>query len=467
MKGMHKYILFIVVLVAACFILGQRMPRQFVWEPTFAGSDRQPFGCYVFDSVMAQSMHHGYTVQHKTFSQISSDTALRHNNLLVLCDYLNLSRIDLQSLDRLMRNGSHVMIAVGQPAYAFTDSTLAYNYGLAYDGRAYFSAENVKRFVRGQYSTEDYDTLLWSGNGTIYPPMRVVTFRSVSFGNVIVDQRMCREVKFDTLMWKYSQTSYPNEQCEYFRYYTKRRKEMRRKGIEMQYIDSAEWFGPRLEVGVIVKKPLAVTRLVGKGRLTIVAMPFALTNYGVLNRQLSPIVMRLMTQIADCPVVRTTAYMNSSAEHDAELSPMRYVLSHKQLRHAWYLAALILVLFCAFKARRQQRVIPVISKPRNHSLEFAKLIGTLYYQHGDNTDIVRKKFAFLAEHIRAALQIDILGHQLPPEAARKIAMRTGLDEVETADYLRRLRLDYWTEGNIDDREMKWAIDCMERIMKLI
>ena len=196
-------------------------------------------------------------------------------------------------------------------------------------------------------------------------------------------------------------------------------------------------------------------------------MPFAFTNYGVLDRQLSPVVMRLMTQIADRPVVRTTAYMKSSAEYDAELSPMRYILSHKPLRNAWYLAALTLVLFCGFKARRRQRVIPVISKPKNHSLEFAKLIGTLYYQHGDNADLVRKKFVFLAERIRTAIQIDILGHQFPPEAAKMIALRTGLDEGETTNDLRRLRLDYWTEGDIDDQEMKWAIDCMERIMKLI
>jgi len=33
--------------------------------------------------------------------------------------------------------------------------------------------------------------------------------------------------------------------------------------------------------------------------------------------------------------------------------------------------------------------------------------------------------------------------------------------------LLRLRLDYFTEGTIDEREMKWAINCMDEIMKQI
>ena len=56
MKRLHIYIIGIVIATFLCFALGQRMPRTFTWKATFAHADRQPFGCYVFDSVMAQSM---------------------------------------------------------------------------------------------------------------------------------------------------------------------------------------------------------------------------------------------------------------------------------------------------------------------------------------------------------------------------------------------------------------------------
>jgi uncharacterized membrane protein YeiB len=62
MKRLHIYIIGIVIATFLCFALGQRMPRTFTWKATFAHADRQPFGCYVFDSVMAQSMPKGYSV---------------------------------------------------------------------------------------------------------------------------------------------------------------------------------------------------------------------------------------------------------------------------------------------------------------------------------------------------------------------------------------------------------------------
>ena len=119
---------------------------------------------------------------------------------------------------------------------------------------------------------------------------------------------------------------------------------MRKKNKLKEYNDSAEWLGQSLDEEITQKTPVAVTRSIGNGKLTVVAMPLAFTNYGVLDRQLLPVVMRLMTQIADRPVVRTTAYTKTTSDYEAELSPMRYVLNKKPLRHAWYLRDCRLIL---------------------------------------------------------------------------------------------------------------------------
>ena len=467
MKSSHKYIIFIVVFVLLCFALGQRMPRKFAWDPTFAHTDRQPFGCYVLDSIMADAMPRGYAVERRTFSQINADTALRLHNVLVLCNELNLNRIDLRSLNRMLHNGSHVMIALAQINYETADSTLAYDYGLALYGRDYFTVEGARRLVNGQYGTEQYDSIYWGGTGAAYPPMLTRTFSGMVSSNIMVDSHMDGEARFDTLLWYSRKTEYPMQQSRYFRHYVAREREMQRKGKLKEYNDSSEWLGVELDSPVTVKTPLAVTRPVGKGRLTLVTLPLAFTNYGVLDTQLSPMLMRLMTQLADRPILRTTAYMKTSAQYEAEQSPMRFVLSRKPLRNAWYLGVLTLVLFCVFKARRRQRVIPVVRPPQNHSLEFARLIGTLYYQRADNADLVRKKCTFFAERVRTTLQVDVLDRQLPPDAPRLIARRTGQDEDEVTDILRRLRLNYWTEGKLSDSEMQWAIDSMDRIVKLL
>lgn len=54
-----------VVLFALMFSLQMQLPKKFEWQSTYHHADRQPFGCYVFDSVLAESMPKGYQVTSK------------------------------------------------------------------------------------------------------------------------------------------------------------------------------------------------------------------------------------------------------------------------------------------------------------------------------------------------------------------------------------------------------------------
>ena len=60
MKGHGKFIIAILLMLAVVLVIEYRMPRHFIWQPTFSYTDAQPFGCMVFDSVMKASMPHGY-----------------------------------------------------------------------------------------------------------------------------------------------------------------------------------------------------------------------------------------------------------------------------------------------------------------------------------------------------------------------------------------------------------------------
>ena len=82
-----------------------------------------------------------------------------------------------------------------------------------------------------------------------------------------------------------------------------------------------------------------------------------------------------MSQFRGLPIVRTEAY-TPQAEINEE-TPLRFWLQNEPLRWAAYLTIAGLLLFCVFYARRRQRVIPVVEEPKNRSLEFVKLIGTL------------------------------------------------------------------------------------------
>lgn len=468
MKRLHIYIIGIVIATFLCFALGQRMPRTFTWKATFAHADRQPFGCYVFDSVMAQSMPKGYSVDRRTFKQLLGNADFQGKNILVLCDYLNMKELDFEAMDRLLHRGAKIMLAYHNAGFTETDSIFAYNYGVNVHLGSQFWLPTVKGMLRnGDHDL--YDTVRWRTDDPVFPQRNYRLFSQLVSGIVIADRHRIDSVKYDSLVLSTLNYSYPDVQCPFFPTQLKHLKEKARskgelKQLEWDYYDyDCDWQGKQADEDTSCEFPVAVKRKVGQGELIVVSMPYVFTNYGVLTHEVSPLLMRLMTQIADRPVLRTTSYMKSYDELEAEMSPMRYVLGSRELRRAWYLLAFVTVLFCVFKARRRQRIIPVVAEPKNHSLEFARLVGTLYWQRGDNVDLVRKKFLLFAERIRMTLAVDIVDAKPDDATIALMARRTGLDKETLDEEIGRLRMDYWTEGTLSDMEMRWAVDCMNRI----
>jgi hypothetical protein len=205
---------------------------------------------------------------------------------------------------------------------------------------------------------------------------------------------------------------------------------------------------------------------VGKGEVILAMTPLAFTNYGILEGNIHDYVFRLLTQIKGLPMVRTEAYTPATAQ--AEQSPLRYFLSQPPLRWAVILSFLTILVFMVFTAKRRQRVIPVVEEPKNRSLEFVKLIGTLYYQKGDYRDLVMKQYAYLTETIRRVLQVDLNDRGNDLRSFAVISAQTGVEEKEIAalvDTLRRLSDD--EERTVDAKTMRMLVGRMRQIRETI
>ena len=55
MKGSRWFTIGIVAFLLLMFAVECRLPKKFVWTPTFGHRDKQPFGCHVFDELLASS----------------------------------------------------------------------------------------------------------------------------------------------------------------------------------------------------------------------------------------------------------------------------------------------------------------------------------------------------------------------------------------------------------------------------
>ena len=89
-----------------------------------------------------------------------------------------------------------------------------------------------------------------------------------------------------------------------------------------------------------------------------------------------------------------------------------------------------LLLFVIFKAKREQRIIPVINPIENSSVEFARTVGALYHQNKDYTNLIQKKMNYFLAELRNRYFIDT--GSLNEKTIQQLAAKSGksIEEVK-------------------------------------
>jgi hypothetical protein len=439
MKGSRIFIVCITLFLLVMFLIQLQMPKQFSWTPTFAHDDRNPFGCYVVDSMLSHAMPNGYTVQNKTLYQLSKED--KKQGVLIVSNKLHLSKLDIKSMENIVKRGGKVMI-VGRSEndndYEM-DSLLFSKFGMRFNNAyRYFDLSALRRNIEKQ--TEGLiDTISWVGSREMYPRKKYTTYSMLMNSQIVIYKTM------------------PVHNLAFYKEYD-----------EETGSGSNSSQSSALDEENAVSCTIAAKYSKGKGELIMVGAPLLFTNYGMLSGNLSGYIFRLMSQMKDLPVVRTQVYMeapNAKMTGGNQESPFRYFLEQPPLRWALYLTVLTILIFMLFTARRRQRVIPVVEKPKNKSLEFVQLIGTLYYHRHDNTDLVRKKIIYFAEELRRRWMIDVMDTADNDRIFSVISQKTGMAYENVAGIIKGLRLVYYLEINIPSEDMRRYIDQMNEILK--
>lgn len=445
----------LVLFVLFC-LLQVNLPKKFVWSPTFSHVDKQPLGCFVFDSVLTQSLPNGYHVTKKTFFQLDQEHAKEKISVLMVVDQQNLKQLDVKYLCNIARRGGKVMVVAsssfddGRNADTVVVDELERTFKVRIEDGTYFSLRGILAGLKA-HDNDMYDTIYWNNRETMYAAQSYRMFYNMVGGTLFVDS----VPKVKRLAYTLSTAGYDYK-------------------LDSLYVGDFTSFDTivdekerieRIDTFAIKKVPTAVSVPYGKGEVIFVSSPLLFTNYGMLEGNTFVYIFRLMSYLADLPVYRTEAYVKTDAMLVAEQSPFREFIKRPPLRWALYLALLGVVLFMIFTARRRQRVIPIISKPANRSLEFIQLIGTLYYQRKDHVDLVRKKFKLFAEELRKTAGVDISDVNTDDREYLLLAEKTGMNSDRLKKVIRQIRLVLHSEGNISVEEMRSLIDAMDTIVR--
>lgn len=456
MKSSRNFLFAMLVLFVLFCLLQVNLPKKFVWSPTFSHIDKQPFGCFVFDSVLTQSLPNGYHVTKKTFFQLDQEHAKEKISVLMVVDQQDLKQLDVKYLCNIARRGGKVMVVAsssfddGRNADTVVVDELERTFKVRIEDGTYFSLRGILAGLKA-HDNDMYDTIYWNNRETMYAAQSYRMFYNMVGGTLFVDS----VPKVKRLAYTLSTAGYDyRHDSLYVGDFT---------GFDT-IVDEKERI-ERIDTFAIKKVPAAVSVPYGKGEVIFVSSPLLFTNYGMLEGNTFVYIFRLMSYLADLPVYRTEAYVKTDAMLVAEQSPFREFIKRPPLRWALYLALLGVVLFMIFTARRRQRVIPIMSKPANRSLEFIQLIGTLYYQRKDHVDLVRKKFKLFAEELRKTAGVDISDVNTDDREYLLLAEKTGMNSDRLKKVIRQIRLVLHSEGNISVEEMRSLIDAMDTIVR--
>lgn len=171
----------------------------------------------------------------------------------------------------------------------------------------------------------------------------------------------------------------------------------------------------------------------GKGNIYIHLAPIAFSNYFLLHKNniryfeksfslINPSVKRI---VWDEYYLNNNSRRNKNEDKKGWLSVL---LEYPGLKAALLTALLALLAYVLLEMRRKQRYIPVVTKPKNDSLDFVKTIGRLYYDKGNHQNLCKKMASFFLEYVRNKYKL--LTGNLDEGFINNLKYKSGIGESE-------------------------------------
>ena len=174
----------------------------------------------------------------------------------------------------------------------------------------------------------------------------------------------------------------------------------------------------------------------GKGAFYLHTNPIAFSNIQLLEETGLKYINKVFSHLSDGPVYwdatsRIAKGVADKANNNydpsrrlSDKSPLQYILSQPPLAWAWYLLLALILLYLLFRAKRRQRIIPVLAKNKNTSLEFISTIGDLYFLQQDHRRLSQQKVKLFYAYVRNHYHLSTT--EINDEFASKLAIRSEL-----------------------------------------
>jgi hypothetical protein len=198
---------------------------------------------------------------------------------------------------------------------------------------------------------------------------------------------------------------------------------------------------------------------IGAGSIYINSNPQLFTNYYLRKPEYAEYAFSALSHLPVRTTIWDTYYKNG---RQVSGSPLYVILNTRYLRQAWYLAIITLIMFMIFRARRRQRIIPIMNPPENSTLEFTRTIGLLYLEQGNHKDILTKKVQFFLDYVKTHMRLDTT--DIDEQFKTDLSQRSGVPKNEVFKLFDLIELTQESK-KITDTELKQVTDRIDQFYK--
>jgi len=184
----------------------------------------------------------------------------------------------------------------------------------------------------------------------------------------------------------------------------------------------------------------------GEGRFLLHTTPIAFSNFSLLRTDTRLYAERAMSFLSEgniywdatSRVPESVGRTRNNTGDREETGILTYILKQKSLAWAWYLLLGASLLWIAFRARRRQRVIPVLKPVENASYEFISTIADMHFQEKSYKSVSKQAFRHFLQHLRDRYGVVIhLNHDGmlsdSSTSAARLSYLSGISEAQILD----------------------------------
>lgn len=375
-KKLYILIGVIVILLAGFLYFSSQRKKELSWDPTFINTDTNPYGTYITYQLLKDIFDGSVSYTRKPV----------YNNLKDKLDYYFYYEDEEDyELPRVNDENNYYGEEEEELSISINDSTLT-------DYYSYTELEKQDTmsyvFINLTFEIDKVDLnplldFVGMGNNVFISAEKITSVLTDTLGV---------EVKTDYFFSSTADTSYTLVDYPEKKYNFREINSASRLNI-----DSCKL--PVRVLGLSGDKDTTFIQIkYGKGYFFLHTVPVAFTNYSQIDLSKYDYAYRCLSYLPKDHKILWDEYQKRPDY--SQTSMFRTMLRNFPLLLALCITLLGFLLFMIFRAKRIQRVIPIIEPPVNSSIEFLETISNLYYRKKDFETIVEKRQAYLLDFIR-------------------------------------------------------------------